>query len=1284
MRAMRFSVWLVSLLLVAAAGWSGASAAAPPAAPGGYTVTASLDRDQVLVGSTVTVRGRVLPAAPHYPVELQRQVGDTWRTVATATLGAGSRYEISTVLDDIGSVRLRVVKAARGPVASGASPELGASADTVELAAETEVLTDAAVAAITSYDATTGALTFGPEAGLSDVRVGSILAAGYSEKTPEGLLRRVTAVTRTATGGWSLATRKATVEEAIGRTQGEQSISATLVSQQVTPSEGVLLNGASRSRSFAPSVALPSLHFHLAEELTSAASNTNGTTRQISLTGAGKVAVDATLDVNSSAEMVWDQDWFSVNRVRMAFHTNVTSVATTDSVGEISGSATINLADVIRVYDVQLGPLPIVITDNTELPLSLQASLSGGRRITETSSDSFAVGFDYQKDNGGFHSVFEHSGDHDITLDDSWRGVEFDLSIGVKEKVKLYGALGLTASLGAYVKGVPGADSCPLTVGMRLEAGLVLGWDALFAKYEWENSERVDIPYLELDPCLQAPPGPEIITTVLPDAEVGAAYDAQLTTLDGRSGYWTFLGASLPQGLELRSDGLLHGTPESAGTFPIEVRFTDLHGESTTATLTLHVQRLSIDTSALVDGPVGVPYVDILTASGTPGPYTWELVEGAPPGLEVGANGYVTGTPTQLGSGTMRVRVTDPAGGTAVRSVSWVIGELPPPVDPPPPGTPVGTGTLPPTCGSACGTTWGDPHLVSFDGIAFDAQRVGELVLVDSDQDDLEVQVRQQPWRGSRLVSVNTATAMSVNGDRVGLYLTATGVRTLVDGTEVAASATPTALAGGGRIAFDTAGRLITVYWPDGSFVSASYEAGSHITLRVSLAAERRAHVSGLLGDADGVRANDHRSRSGDVIDPQVSMSDLLTTFVDTWRVNPAESLFDYEEGQSTASLTDPAFPYVTISASNLPDANVSAAFAACQAAGVVGQAALEACALDVALSGDVSLAGAALVAQSGATAGDNLVANGSFEEPQVGGSFTSIGAGGTMGAWRVTGGDLDLIHGLWTAAAGTQSLDLNGCSPARIEQDLTLEPGQRYVLRYAYAGNPGGGGVRLLHAEVDGSVVDRRSFDTSGRSTGAMGWASAVTSFVATEADTTLAFQSDNGSCYGPALDAVAVTPVAGLGSVVASSAPGDAWTDGTGATGQAMLTYGHQGCAGADRYLRCTSGTWPQMPGAPWVWAHQLTRDGEGTVTFTRQLDVTPGQAGRRMTLSALGDNLVVARVDGEKVLEGGFTGGPTSASLTLAEGPHTLSFETTNQGSYDATGNPAGLAWKLVLAD
>ena len=131
-----------------------------------------------------------------------------------------------------------------------------------------------------------------------------------------------------------------------------------------------------------------------------------------------------------------------------------------------------------------------------------------------------------------------------------------------------------------------------------------------------------------------------------------------------------------------------------------------------------------------------------------------------------------------------------------------------------------------PPCGAACAVTWGDPHLVTFDGARFDAQSAGELIAAKSTTDDFEIQVRQQPWLGSRLVAVNVATAMTVSGHRVGVYLTNTGTRTLIDGNKPPRPPHQPHT-GGGTITQDTANNFETIQLPDGSFVTAAYVPGS-------------------------------------------------------------------------------------------------------------------------------------------------------------------------------------------------------------------------------------------------------------------------------------------------------------------------------------------------------------------------------------------------------------------------------------------------------------------------
>ena len=76
---------------------------------------------------------------------------------------------------------------------------------------------------------------------------------------------------------------------------------------------------------------------------------------------------------------------------------------------------------------------------------------------------------------------------------------------------------------------------------------------------------------------------------------------------------------------------------------------------------------LTMTTSALPGGNVGVRYTQPLAASGGTGGYTWSLTPGSnplPAGLALKPWGVITGTPTAAGTRTITVKVTDSAGGT--------------------------------------------------------------------------------------------------------------------------------------------------------------------------------------------------------------------------------------------------------------------------------------------------------------------------------------------------------------------------------------------------------------------------------------------------------------------------------------------------------------------------------------------------------------------------------------------------------------------------------------------
>ncbi|MFE9421553.1 choice-of-anchor C family protein [Kitasatospora sp. NPDC006697] len=172
--------------------------------------------------------------------------------------------------------------------------------------------------------------------------------------------------------------------------------------------------------------------------------------------------------------------------------------------------------------------------------------------------------------------------------------------------------------------------------------------------------------------------------------------------------------------------------------------------------------------------------------------------------------------------------------------------------------------------------------------------------------------------------------------------------------------------------------------------------------------------------------------------------------------------------------------------------------------------------------------AATALAAPSGAA---NRAAtgfdDGSFEYQKApANAFTELAAGQNIGPWQVTGGSVDLIGaGFWQAAEGNQSVDLNGNAAGSIAQTFATVPGTTYSVTYALAGNPQlGPALKTGRASIDGQDFQDFSFDTTGKTTAAMGYVGRQFTFVAVDDTTTLSFASTNAGAAGPVVDNVKV----------------------------------------------------------------------------------------------------------------------------------------------------------------
>jgi hypothetical protein len=97
---------------------------------------------------------------------------------------------------------------------------------------------------------------------------------------------------------------------------------------------------------------------------------------------------------------------------------------------------------------------------------------------------------------------------------------------------------------------------------------------------------------------LVAPAAIAITTTTLPNANLGAAFAAALTTSGGSGAVtWSLDGGALPNGVILSPGGALSGVPSSLGLFTFRVNATDAGWPGNVATRTL---TLSVTTSDVV------------------------------------------------------------------------------------------------------------------------------------------------------------------------------------------------------------------------------------------------------------------------------------------------------------------------------------------------------------------------------------------------------------------------------------------------------------------------------------------------------------------------------------------------------------------------------------------------------------------------------------------------------------------------------------------------------------
>ena len=171
-----------------------------------------------------------------------------------------------------------------------------------------------------------------------------------------------------------------------------------------------------------------------------------------------------------------------------------------------------------------------------------------------------------------------------------------------------------------------------------------------------------------------------IVVTASPSPPAGLVthpYSYGFTASGGSPPYTWQASGALPPGLELGSDGTVSGTPTQIGSFQFSVTATDSAQTPATgpplATQIVINNPAALALNAMPAPPAGVdgtPYGPFsFSVTGGLLPLTWTATPSSlPPGLSLGSDGSLTGTPTGIQTFNFTVTVTDSSSPTPAKS----------------------------------------------------------------------------------------------------------------------------------------------------------------------------------------------------------------------------------------------------------------------------------------------------------------------------------------------------------------------------------------------------------------------------------------------------------------------------------------------------------------------------------------------------------------------------------------------------------------------------------------
>ncbi|MDA0967515.1 MAG: tandem-95 repeat protein [Proteobacteria bacterium] len=244
----------------------------------------------------------------------------------------------------------------------------------------------------------------------------------------------------------------------------------------------------------------------------------------------------------------------------------------------------------------------------------------------------------------------------------------------------------------------------------------------------------------------------------------------------------------------------------------------------------------------------------------------------------------------------------------------------------------------------------GDPHLVTFDGLAYDFQGVGEFTLLKDTVSGFEIQTRQEPWQNREDVSINSGVVAKLGNQTVGIYLNKESIL-YVNGIAIDLEDGEALAVGDGSVFRE--GSEYTIIDASGHGINIDVKK-SFIDIYPFLSNDNT-EISGLLGNADGNIGNDLALADGTVLQQPIGLQELYGIFADSWRVEQDDSLFVYEDGEDASTFVNKNFPNSYVTINDLDAAVRAAAEQLAEQAGLTpGTTVFNNAVLDIALTNDL------------------------------------------------------------------------------------------------------------------------------------------------------------------------------------------------------------------------------------------------------------------------------------------------------------------------------------------